>query len=152
MALGGSLGVLLCCAVGALSLFYGGLESLIGPPQMIDGSLIKSMEQEHCSRADSFLRFVSSNGITSISKDEWEVAYESVPEKVNVVPRSRHMLESRCSTALAQPSLAYPHIPSAWCQPSINIHLFSSRFLRAIVGRCTRSAKDLRNIIPNGAG
>lgn len=32
-------------AFGALALFYGGLESLIGPPQMIDGSLIKSMEQ-----------------------------------------------------------------------------------------------------------
>ena len=32
-------------AYGALALFYGGLEALIGPPQMIDGSLIKSMEQ-----------------------------------------------------------------------------------------------------------
>ena len=32
-------------AYSALALFYGGLESLIAPPQMIDGSLIKSMEQ-----------------------------------------------------------------------------------------------------------
>ena len=38
-------------AYGALSLFYGGLESLIGPPQMIDGSLIKSMEQETLPRS-----------------------------------------------------------------------------------------------------
>ena len=32
-------------AYGALALFYGGLEALIGPPTMVDGSLIKSMEQ-----------------------------------------------------------------------------------------------------------
>ncbi|KAL1498967.1 hypothetical protein AB1Y20_013487 [Prymnesium parvum] len=68
-------------AYGALALFYGGLESLIGPPQMIDGSLIRSMEQEHCTRPDSTLKFTSSNGMTSISRDEWEVAYEPFPEK-----------------------------------------------------------------------
>ena len=32
-------------AYGGLALFYGGLEALIGPPTMVDGSLIKSMEQ-----------------------------------------------------------------------------------------------------------
>ena len=32
-------------AYGPLALFYGGLEALIGPPTMVDGSLIKSMEQ-----------------------------------------------------------------------------------------------------------
>eukprot|EP00326_Haptolina_ericina_P037582 CAMPEP_0181244632 /NCGR_PEP_ID=MMETSP1096-20121128/42969_1 /TAXON_ID=156174 ORGANISM="Chrysochromulina ericina, Strain CCMP281" /NCGR_SAMPLE_ID=MMETSP1096 /ASSEMBLY_ACC=CAM_ASM_000453 /LENGTH=823 /DNA_ID=CAMNT_0023341205 /DNA_START=27 /DNA_END=2496 /DNA_ORIENTATION=- len=69
-------------AYGALALFYGGLESLIGPPQMIDGSLIKSMEQEHSVRPDSHLKFTSSNGMSSTSRDEWEVAYEPVPEKV----------------------------------------------------------------------
>mmetsp|Transcript_34214 Transcript_34214/g.89391 ORF Transcript_34214/g.89391 Transcript_34214/m.89391 type:complete len:1055 (+) Transcript_34214:149-3313(+) len=68
-------------AYGALALFYGGLESLIGPPQMIDGSLIKSMEQEHSIRPDSNLKFRSSNGMESISKDEWEVAYEPIPDK-----------------------------------------------------------------------
>eukprot|EP00966_Prymnesium_polylepis_P045194 1046972-Prymnesium_polylepis.2 len=135
-------------AYGALALFYGGLESLLGPPQMVDGSLIKSMEQarvaprplfpraaaapparprrraalttrvrprtplracgraghwpraecsarravdtrgraharrraaahilrqEHSIRADSTLKFKSSNGMESLSKDEWEV-------------------------------------------------------------------------------
>ena len=33
---------------GSLSLFYGGLESLLGPPKMVNGSLFVSMEQEHC--------------------------------------------------------------------------------------------------------
>eukprot|EP00966_Prymnesium_polylepis_P043740 1013686-Prymnesium_polylepis.2 len=37
-------------AYGNLALFYGGLESLIGPPQMVDGSLIKSMEQARGAR------------------------------------------------------------------------------------------------------
>ena len=47
------------------------------PPQMVDGSLIKSMEQEHCDRVDSRIVFTSSNGLTSKSCDEWEVALES---------------------------------------------------------------------------
>ena len=60
-------------AYGPLALFYCGLEALIGPPTMVDGSLIVSMEQEHCIRPDSTLKFTSSNGMNSISKDEWEV-------------------------------------------------------------------------------
>ena len=32
-------------------------------------------------RPDSNLKFTSSNGMSSISRDEWEVAYEPIPEK-----------------------------------------------------------------------
>ena len=31
---------------GSLSLFYGGLESLLGPPKMVKGSLLASMASE----------------------------------------------------------------------------------------------------------
>ena len=58
---------------GSLSLFYGGLESLIGPPKMLKGSLFHSMEQEHTGERDARCEFTTSNGVTSTSAMEWEV-------------------------------------------------------------------------------
>ena len=58
---------------GSLSLFYGGLESLIGPPKMLKGSLLHSMEQEHTGERDARCEFTTSNGVTSTSATEWEV-------------------------------------------------------------------------------
>ena len=38
---------------GSLDLFFGGLEGIIGPPQMINGSLLESMRHEHTAEKDS---------------------------------------------------------------------------------------------------
>jgi hypothetical protein len=58
---------------GSLSLFYGGLESLIGPPKMINGSLLQSMAREHQGEADSKIPFSTPNGMRTQSTTEWEV-------------------------------------------------------------------------------
>ncbi|KOO20837.1 achain structural determinant protein [Chrysochromulina tobinii] len=66
---------------GSLSLFYGGLESLIGPPQMhkdperegAPATLLKAMENEHCAGPDAIDEFTSTNGVTTQSWLEWEI-------------------------------------------------------------------------------
>jgi hypothetical protein len=74
---------------GSLSLFYGGLESLLGPPQMHKegpeetslATLIKAMENDHCSMVDSKDEFTTPNLIISTSVTEWEfVAKPKVPK------------------------------------------------------------------------
>ena len=65
---------------GSLSLFYGGLESLLGPPQMhkdpdapnAPPSLMRAMQNEHCASADSKDEFTTTNGVTTTSAVEWE--------------------------------------------------------------------------------
>ena len=49
-------------ALGELRSFFGGLEALIGPPLMVDGSLEKSMRLEHNDPRDRDVEFESSNG------------------------------------------------------------------------------------------
>ena len=66
-------------AFGSLETFYGGLEVMIGSPLMLDGSLEKSMEQEHTDRDDRLVEFTSSNGVTTTSAIEWEVANDPDP-------------------------------------------------------------------------
>ena len=44
-------------AFGSLSMFFGGLVMLIGPPKMVDGSLLKAMRLEHCGQKDSAVPF-----------------------------------------------------------------------------------------------
>ena len=64
---------------GSLSLFYGGLESLLGPPKMYKGaqheekSLFNSMEFEHCNEKDSKATFTAPNGVTTDSSTEWDI-------------------------------------------------------------------------------
>ena len=64
---------------GSLSLFYGGLESLLGPPKMYKGtqheekSLYNMMEFEHTADKDSKASFTSPNGTTTTSATEWAV-------------------------------------------------------------------------------
>ena len=43
-------------AFGSLDLFYGGLERLLGPPQMINGRILDAMEADHCKHKDSTVR------------------------------------------------------------------------------------------------
>lgn len=75
---------------GSLSLFYGGLESLLGPPSMVkdpemDGkaTLLKAMENEHTTQPDCQESFTSSNGVCTTSATEWEVV--KCPDKAKVV-------------------------------------------------------------------
>ena len=47
---------------------------MIGPPLLFHGKLDESMKQEHTACDDSSLEFTSSNGVTTTSATEWEVA------------------------------------------------------------------------------
>ena len=64
---------------GSLSLFYGGLESLLGPPKMYKGpshverSLFNMMEFEHLADKDSKMEFTAPNGVTTKAETEWTV-------------------------------------------------------------------------------
>mmetsp|Transcript_28450 Transcript_28450/g.72905 ORF Transcript_28450/g.72905 Transcript_28450/m.72905 type:complete len:357 (+) Transcript_28450:89-1159(+) len=60
---------------GALAIFSAGLEGLIGPPQphRENGTLERTMSDEHCERSDSHLPFDTSNGMKGVqSCEEWE--------------------------------------------------------------------------------
>ncbi len=65
---------------GSLSLFYGGLESLLGPPKMYKGSLRNSMEQEHTGEKDAKSEFTTSNGVTTTAETEWEAVIAPRPQ------------------------------------------------------------------------
>ena len=77
---------------GSLSLFYGGLESLLGPPQMAKdpsredspATLLRSMEGDHTRGDDAQLEFVTTNGTTTRSAIEWE--FVTYPQKRPEVP------------------------------------------------------------------
>ena len=85
---------------GSLSLFYGGLESLLGPPQMAKDpqdedsvpTLIRSMENEHCQMSDSDSWFDTSNGMTTKSKIEWEFLIRPRAESI-AYPERKGMRE-----------------------------------------------------------
>ena len=51
--------------LGSLSTYFGGLEGLIAPPMMVNGSLRESMQSEHCDRRrpESRVPFKTSNGM-----------------------------------------------------------------------------------------
>ena len=92
---------------GSLSLFYGGLESLLGPPQMSKehqgedavASLFKSMDNDHCAMADSKELFETPNGMTSKSCIEWEIVVDPKPQpaglsEVELYPERSGLRES----------------------------------------------------------
>ena len=66
---------------GHLSIFFDGLERLIGAPLFTHGSLLETMEHEHTRFADVRELFTSSNGITTFSADEWEFVFAAQPSK-----------------------------------------------------------------------
>lgn len=57
---------------GSLDRFFGGLESLLGPPVLLQGSIKRAMEHNHCSLPDHDVSFSSSNNLTSTPQLEWE--------------------------------------------------------------------------------
>mmetsp|Transcript_29887 Transcript_29887/g.90939 ORF Transcript_29887/g.90939 Transcript_29887/m.90939 type:complete len:515 (+) Transcript_29887:36-1580(+) len=66
---------------GGVKQYFGGLEALIGPPLMVEGSLLKAMEEEHCNKKDANLPFDTSNGIKgSTPRLEWEFVVAPVVE------------------------------------------------------------------------
>jgi len=66
---------------GGVEQFFRGLEALIGAPLMVDGSLLKAMEEEHCNEKDADLPFDTSNGIKgSTPRLEWEFVVAPVDE------------------------------------------------------------------------
>ena len=103
---------------GSLSLFYGGLESLLGPPKMVRGSLYDAMAGEHTNEVDSKIDFATSNGVTTTSEVEWEAVHSPVsgkqyPERhgfqkqhpeccrvVKTVPQMLQTMEVECNEKL----------------------------------------------------
>ena len=74
------------CADGGLDVFFGGLEALLGPPQVAKDpvaggvpTIRRSLEIEHTESRDSTTEFRSSNGCTTTSANEWSVAYAPEP-------------------------------------------------------------------------
>ena len=62
---------------GGTAEFYGGLEGIIGSPTFLEGSLLKSLEREHCGLKDANLPFESSNGIKGTTPaKEWEFVFK----------------------------------------------------------------------------
>ena len=63
----------------ALSLFYGGLESLLGPPKMYKGpnhtekTLYNTMEYEHTCDKDAAEPFEANNAVKTTSEQEWQI-------------------------------------------------------------------------------
>ena len=70
-------------AFGSLDQFFRGLEGVIGPPQMIDGSLHKAMKAEHTNYKDANKEFKSANGVTTTSAIEWEFTAEPDMERAH---------------------------------------------------------------------
>ena len=68
-------------AFGPRGLFFTGLEGLIGPPLLVQGSLGLSMEREHTACDDVDLTFTSSNGVTTSTRLEWEVVVAPIEGK-----------------------------------------------------------------------
>lgn len=66
---------------GSLDTFFGGLEGLIGAPQMLNGSLLASMAHEHCGCRDARVPFTSSNGLSTTSEMEWEFVHAPCDDK-----------------------------------------------------------------------
>ena len=87
-------------AYGDLPTFHAGLSALIGPPILLNGSVRASMADEHMNRPDSHTPFSSSNGLTTTSMDEWEVAIE--PKAGRVYPERTSFPEGdpRCRSPL----------------------------------------------------
>ncbi|EOD31475.1 hypothetical protein EMIHUDRAFT_231872 [Emiliania huxleyi CCMP1516] len=60
---------------------FKGLEKIIGAPLMVEGSLLKAMETEHCKEKDADVPFDTSNGIEGVSSRlEWEFVVAPVIE------------------------------------------------------------------------
>ena len=86
---------------GSFDQFYGGIEAIVGPPNV---KVYESMETEHCRAEDSDISFVSPNYlIRTTSKKEWHLVVN--PSEVDVVPREEARRGSS-SQLIALPTFA----------------------------------------------
>ena len=69
-------------SLGALEHFFNGLEALIGPPLMADGSLLLQMKREHHDPRDAEQLYTSSNGLSTYPPEEWEFVHNPDMSKV----------------------------------------------------------------------
>ena len=125
---------------GSLSLFYGGLESLLGPPKMYKGathaerSLYNMMEFEHTGEKDSLEEFVAPNGVTSKAEIEWEVVCSpskdasQYPERQGY--RDSHPTWCRVPKALAE----MLELMEAQCNSKLRAGGHSEMILEELVG------------------
>ena len=108
---------------GSLSLFYGGLESLLGPPKMYKGaqhaerSLYNMMEFEHLHEKDSQSEFTAPNGTTTTANTEWAIvctpdAATNYPERDGYA--EHHPRWCRVPTALSEMQLLMEEQCNAW--------------------------------------
>ena len=72
-------------AFGGIDQFYGGLDSLIGPPLPFEGSLLRQMQREHCEESDSLEPFSTSNGVENATS-EYEYFFVVDPERKSSYP------------------------------------------------------------------
>ena len=89
-------------AFGSLDLFFGGLEGIIGPPQMVLGSLMNSMAADHCSNKDSTIFFTSSNGVSTFSEQEWKLCARARSDRTRVGVREGGDMGGDTRTARAR--------------------------------------------------
>ena len=83
---------------GSLSLFFGGLDQLIGPPVLAEEpggtrTLMRQMELEHTAERDSRVPFKTSNQMTTTSQVEWEFVVKADPTKP--YPEREDLTENR---------------------------------------------------------
>ena len=69
-------------SLGTLEHFFNGLEALIGPPLMVEGSLLLQMKREHHDPRDAQQLYTSTNGVSTYPPDEWEFVCEPDMSKV----------------------------------------------------------------------
>ena len=106
---------------GSLSLFYGGLESLLGPPKLYKGSLVanddkslfNAMEVEHVHEKDANEAFTANGKVVTTSSTEWEVVCAPTKGKDDPHPHPHPHLP------LHPPPHLHPHLsPSPSPSPS----------------------------------
>ena len=126
---------------GSLSLFYGGLESLLGPPQMhkdperegAPATLLKAMENEHCAGPDALDEFTSTNGVTTHSWLEWEIVVcpKKKPETPEgVYPERKGLREHQPECCRVPRTLDYI---CREMESSANVHLRKANHAEMIV-------------------
>jgi hypothetical protein len=108
-------------AYGGLEIYYKGLGGMLGEPRMVDGSLMKGMQAEHCEGSDSDTEFASANGLSTTAATEWEFV---------VLPQESKQYPERGGDFLN----AHPE----WCRKATPL----SEFLARAEKRSTRLVKD----------
>jgi hypothetical protein len=116
-------------ATGSLDQFFDGLEGLLGPPLLHEGSILKSMGREHTTEADSSVPFNTSNGMFGVtSREEWEFVADPSPGEVYL---ERQSFRSEESAGLQRKAIPLKEMEGR--MDGINARLTERRFAPMIV-------------------